>query len=166
MKPSGRSWMSCDLVCSSMSDAARVVTSQLLLRIRPHAGFSALKRTRSLQPRLVNGLPGNGEIITGDIRDCHVAEPVDMVFACYMLFYLDEAEQLEALRKIHGMLAPDGVLVFCQYFPDFEEYQDIFVGEVTEGVSSARYVAEVARACVDAEVLLNRILAHFRSPVY
>ena len=108
----------------------------------------------------------NGEIITGDIRDCHVAEPVDMVFACYMLFYLDEAEQLEALRKIHGMLAPDGVLVFCQYFPDFEEYQDIFVGEVTEGVSSARYVAEVARACVDAEVLLNRILAHFRSPVY
>jgi len=29
-----------------------------------------------------------------------------------------------------------------------------------------RYVAEVARACVDAEVLLNRILTHFRSPVY
>ena len=107
-----------------------------------------------------------GEIVTGDICCYQPDEPVDMAFACYMLFYLEEEQQVDMLRMIREALAPGGVFVLCQYFPDFEEPQEALVEETSGSDALARYVAEVARSCVDAEVLLNRMLAHFRSPVY
>lgn len=100
-----------------------------------------------------------------DFRHAAEDRTFDLVLSSYMLFYLDQTDRARLFEKVARMLAPDGVYVVGQYFPDLDDVQAAFTGgrwwDPTEG-----YLRRVSSSLLAAEVLLNRILDHFESVVY
>lgn len=109
----------------------------------------------------------NVTIHAGDARSAPDVGVADMVFACYMLFYLDQDGQRELLGAAIDRLADDGRLVICQYFPDVRDYQAAMLAQLPPSDQMmTTYAAQVANSCIDTEVLLNRTMTHFRSVIY
>lgn len=139
--------------------AARAVQVERSLGIEMDPEVAESARCR------LDGLPA-AEVIAGDVRKHPNDEQFDVVFACYMLFYMDREQQTEVLRAVRELLAPGGVFVLCQYFPDFADFQQVMI-ENDEGAAPVRqYTGAVVNSCIDAEVLLNQTLSHFRSGIF
>lgn len=100
-----------------------------------------------------------------DVRDVTEDHTVDLVLSSYMLFYLDRDDRAALFERVAAMLAPGGVYVVGQYFPDLDDVQETFTTgrwwDPTQG-----YLRRVSSSMLAAEVLLNRILDHFESVVY
>nr|WP_246381802.1 class I SAM-dependent methyltransferase [Prauserella isguenensis] len=138
--------------------AAKAASVERALGVEMDPEVAASANTRLAE------LPG-AEVRAGNVNSVAIDDEFDLVFGCYMLFYMERDDQLAMLRKVKELLAPDGVFVLCQYFPDFTDFQQVMI-ENAGGAGIQHYIGDVVNSCIDAEVLLNQILEHFRSGIF
>lgn len=138
-----------------------------VLDLHPTASCVGYERNGDVARSAARRFAGDPRVLIRhqDVRDVTKDHAVDLVLSSYMLFYLDRDDRAELFERVAAMLAPGGVYVVGQYFPDLDDVQETFTDgrwwDPTQG-----YLRRVSSAMLSAEVLLNRILDHFESVVY
>lgn len=101
-----------------------------------------------------------------DFLEYRTEERFDMVLSSFMLFYMPEEERVPFFRRIHDVLSPEGTYVLGQYFPDFENVQEVVIKATSPVPDTQLALCEAGNSLVKAESLLNRTLSDFRSVAY
>ena len=103
----------------------------------------------------------NTQIINDDIKNVVLNTKFDVINISYMLFYLSSQEQYSLIKTISSLLAEEGKVIICQYFPDIEDIQMKIAMEDNKWNKIDRYKFKISNAILYAEVLLNDSLSHF-----
>ncbi|WP_265624133.1 class I SAM-dependent methyltransferase [Bacillus paramycoides] len=85
----------------------------------------------------------------------------DMINMSYMLFYLTQDEKEELFKRLKEILHRDGSIVICQYYPNFEIYQEIIAKHNKDWNLISRYKYDICNSILQAEVVLNNMLLDF-----
>ncbi len=99
----------------------------------------------------------------GDVLDWDPGRSFDVVFACYMVFYLSEDQRRVFFARVADMLADDGRFVLTQYFPDAPHIQRALIDQTSPVPRLQEHLTRVGVSLCRAETLLNRCLDAFQT---
>ncbi|MFE7696869.1 class I SAM-dependent methyltransferase [Bacillus tropicus] len=85
----------------------------------------------------------------------------DMINMSYMLFYLTQDEKEELFKKLKEVLHRDGSIIICQYYPNFEVYQELIAKHNKDWNLISRFKYDICNSILQAEVVLNNMLIDF-----
>ncbi|MBJ8119666.1 MULTISPECIES: class I SAM-dependent methyltransferase [Bacillus] len=85
----------------------------------------------------------------------------DMINMSYMLFYLTQDEKEELFKKLKEILHRDGSIIICQYYPNFEVYQELIAKHNKDWNLISRFKYDICNSILQAEVVLNNMLIDF-----
>ncbi|WP_263705428.1 class I SAM-dependent methyltransferase [Shouchella tritolerans] len=103
----------------------------------------------------------NVELYNDDIKNLTFNTKFDMINMSYMLFYLNQEEKEDLFKKLKEILDKNGSIVICQYYPDFEMYQELIAKHNKKWNLLSRYKYDICNSILQAEVLLNNMLTDF-----
>lgn len=107
----------------------------------------------------------NVSIFNDNILNLSFEQQFDLINMSYMLFYLNEDEQYKLFKKLNQILASDGEVTMCQYFPNIESLQVLVAMEDKKWGKIDRYKFGVSQNILYAEILLNESLSAFDKAV-
>ncbi|EJV57222.1 class I SAM-dependent methyltransferase (plasmid) [Bacillus mycoides] len=96
-----------------------------------------------------------------DIIDLSFECKFDMINMSYMLFYLTQDEKEKLFKRLKEILHRDGSIVICQYYPNFEIYQELMAKHNKDWNLISRYKFDICNSILQAEVVLNNMLIDF-----
>ncbi|ENH97257.1 type 12 methyltransferase [Gracilibacillus halophilus YIM-C55.5] len=100
-------------------------------------------------------------IYNDDIMNLSFHEKFDMINMSYMLFYLTEDEKENLFMKLKHILNNEGAIIICQYYPDFEIYQELIAKHNKSWDFISRFKYDICNSILRAEVVLNNMLVDF-----
>ncbi|MFC4389057.1 class I SAM-dependent methyltransferase [Gracilibacillus marinus] len=101
------------------------------------------------------------QLFQEDILDIEFNQEFDMINMSYMLFYLTVEEKEALFNKLKKILGKNGIIVICQYYPDFEVYQELIARYNGKWGLMNRYKFDICNSILAAEVVLNNMLVDF-----
>lgn len=105
-------------------------------------------------------------VIHADFLSWQPERKFDMIFACYMIFYLDHRERGKFFTRVRESLSPNGRFVLCQYFPDAPAVQRALIGAEKRLPRVQEHLSGIGQVLCYGESLLNRCLDTFRTVAY
>ncbi|TSB46214.1 class I SAM-dependent methyltransferase [Alkalicoccobacillus porphyridii] len=96
-----------------------------------------------------------------DITDLTFEKKFDMINMSYMLFYLTDKQKEMLFIKLKDILQVDGSIIVCQYYPDFEVYQELISKHNNSWNAISRFKYDICNSILSAEVVLNNMLVDF-----
>lgn len=103
----------------------------------------------------------NVVILNEDVLDIILNEEIDLVNISYMLFYLSFEQKIEIFKTLSILLSKNGKIIVCQYYPKFEEKQEVISRHLGTWNLINKFKYSVANNILYAEVLLNDALRDF-----
>lgn len=138
-------------------------------RVRPSAEIIGIDLQEDLIKSTAQRFEGNNNIsvLNKDFFDWNPVKSFDVVFACYMIFYMPLEKRVEFFTKVKDVLTDGGKFVLCQYFPDVAEIQYQLIKNDSKYITIFKeHLARIGISICLAETLLNHILDAFQSVAY
>ncbi|MFE6451474.1 MULTISPECIES: cyclopropane-fatty-acyl-phospholipid synthase family protein [Nocardiopsis] len=142
-----------------MSSVLSTLPTARMVGLEPQVKVADATRER------LSGHP-NTRVESVRFTDHDTTDRFDMVLSSFMIFYMPEEERVPFFRRVREVLSPTGTYVIGQYFPDFEDVQEVLVRSTSPVPGIQLYLSGVGNSLVKAEALLNRVLSDFRSVAY
>ncbi|MCY9162078.1 class I SAM-dependent methyltransferase [Bacillus atrophaeus] len=135
----------------------------LFLDFNSNIQLIGVERQEKVYEKLGQKYKGKNNItlINKDITKINFENKFDMINMSYMLFYLTDEERDLLFKKLKTILSSNGIIVICQYYPNFERYQEIIAKYYRKWSLVSQYKYSICNSILYSEVLLNNMLNDF-----